>query len=410
MDENQTILYERYNYDDVFNRSVIVGLLNLMNETMKYEQIWENNVVEEVAVPVMYDFGSSEERFCQNNYAFFGNSCFGGHMITGKFDMFPRGAIRYTGSQIEASSITNRFIQVQYMKNLNGKLESYTTFLYSMPISFNFDCEFWCDNLISAFKIEQAIRDTFYKNKTYNVLYRGIKIGCRVGFPEAATIEKTTEYSFDPDRTIKIKFNLAVESYQPVFDKTVEIPSEHYIKNVAYDIKLGGQDINRPRSLTFTDRSLEGTTHPAGSELKLRWKKESLISDMVTLTLSWIDEDGISHDIDNGVIYNHEEYTWKVPDDFTGFIQPSISYISNENITMIQAPEVRIVPEANGMISEESFIILNGGQFYSKGQANKIQAIIDYIDTDGNIRISDKYAFNIIGGEANSVAFIGEQV
>ena len=67
-------LYERYNTDDVFNRVVIIGLLDLLNHKLKYNQIWDDNVVEEVVVPFMYDFGSSDERFAQDNYAFFGTT------------------------------------------------------------------------------------------------------------------------------------------------------------------------------------------------------------------------------------------------------------------------------------------------------------------------------------------------
>ena len=56
---DETELYNRYNTDDVFNRVVIVGLLNLMNNKICYDQIFENTVIENVHVPCMYDFGSS---------------------------------------------------------------------------------------------------------------------------------------------------------------------------------------------------------------------------------------------------------------------------------------------------------------------------------------------------------------
>ena len=104
-------LYERYNTDDVFNRVVIIGLLDLLNHKLKYDQVWDDNVVEEVVVPFMYDFGSSDERFAQDNYTFFGTTCFNEKKITGKFDMLPRGAIKYTGSAIDYGNITNRFIK-----------------------------------------------------------------------------------------------------------------------------------------------------------------------------------------------------------------------------------------------------------------------------------------------------------
>lgn len=118
----QNQLYSRYNYDDVFNRNVIIGLLDLLNHKMSYDQIWDDNVVEKVYVPFMYDFGSSDERFAQDNYTFFGTTCFANKKIDGKFDMLPRGAVKYTGSSIDAANMTNRAVRGHYLKNENGSL------------------------------------------------------------------------------------------------------------------------------------------------------------------------------------------------------------------------------------------------------------------------------------------------
>src|SRR5574344_461972 len=359
-------IYERYNTDDVFNRSVIVGLLNLMNNSMTYEQVWDDSTTETVSVPVMYDFGSSDERFAQDNYAFFGNSCYGGKMITGKFDMYPRCAIRYTGSQIDSANVTNRFVRGTYMKNENGKLVTYTSYLYTMPLTFNFDAEIWVDNIISAFKIEERLRDTFYKNKTYNVLYRGMKVGCRAGFPESSTTEKTTEYSFDSDRKIKITFSIAVEAYQPVFDKTTEMEADKYIKNVAWDVKLGGQGDAVQRIEIDGDAVSRTAVYPSGTSIHFRWRTDSNISDMCTLLLSYIDEDGTEHAADE-VIYNQGEYAWHIPEGFTDYVQPNISYVLPDGVSMTSTPVVKIVPDAStGIVGEGSFTVLNGGRFLCK--------------------------------------------
>ena len=61
-------VYTRHNSDDIFNRSIIGGLLNLLNHNITYEQIWDDNVVETVEVPFVYNFVSNEpnERFIQD--------------------------------------------------------------------------------------------------------------------------------------------------------------------------------------------------------------------------------------------------------------------------------------------------------------------------------------------------------
>ena len=165
-------LYERFNNDNILIRSVIVGLLDLLNNHIDYSQIWDDNIEQTVTVPWWYNFGTSDEKYMQDNYTFFGKKCFNEKMINGTFNSIPRGYISYNGSNIEASSITNRFIMGKYMKQVGGKLISYTSFLYSIPLTVNFDCTVDCDNILSALKIEQAIRETFYKNKTFFVLYK----------------------------------------------------------------------------------------------------------------------------------------------------------------------------------------------------------------------------------------------
>ena len=371
-------LYARYNVDDVFNRVVIIGLLNLLNNEITYEQIFDTNVVETVNVPFMYDFGSSDERFAQDNYTFFGTSCFGKKKIDGKFDMFPRGALRYTGSQIDNSNFTNRFVKGTYLKNENGKLTTYMSFLSSIPLTLNFECEMWMDNIINAFKIEQSIRDTFYKNKTFNVLFKGMKVGCRVGFPESHNIEKTTEYSFDADRKIKMTFSLAVEAYQPSWDDTMSIEADKRIERFAYDTTLMNGLSNKLMNIKFKEFDTSSVI-PSGSNILIEWSSISNVSDMCTVLLYYIDETGEKHNIDTP-IFNQKSFNWHIPEGFTNYIQPSISY----DCPVIKTPDIKLIPNSDGYFDATSFIILDPGLFDVSDNTEYVRITLDYINTKTN--------------------------
>lgn len=391
---DDTELYNRYNTDDVFNRVVIVGLLNLMNNRIRYDQIYENTVIENVNVPCMYDFGSSDERFAQDNYTFFGASCFGEKKIDGKFDMLPRCALRYTGSQIDSGNITNKGVRGYYMKNENGKLSSYTALLYSIPLTFNFECEMWIDNLDTAFKIEQSIREVFYKNRTYNVLFRGMKVGCCVGFPEQHTLTKTLNYSFDSERQIKLNFNLAVETYQPVF--TEPMPSGTVIHYIGTDITYNALSRNADKKLYIKLDEIErGTIIPTGLPIMITWKFKSNVSEMLTLSLSYIDgTDGKEHQIATP-LYNEGYYIWNVPQRISGYVQPDITYIPDETQHIEEKPIIRIVPDDDGNITESSFTVINPGRIVS--DTGTMQAVLEYVNnSNGNVEISSGvYSFNI---------------
>ena len=370
-------LYSRYNVDDVFNRVVIIGLLNLLNNEITYEQIYDDNVVETVQVPFMYDFGSSDERFAQDNYTFFGTNCFGKKKIDGKFDMFPRGALRYTGSQIDNSNFTNRFVKGTYLKNENGKLTTYMSFLSSIPLTLSFECEMWMDNIINAFKIEQSIRDTFYKNKTFNVLFKGMKVGCRVGFPESHNIEKTTEYSFDAERKIKMTFSLAVEAYQPRWDETMSIEADKRIERIAYDTTLMGSP-NRLMSIKFKNFD-NSSIIPAGTNVLVEWTSLSNVSDMCTVLLYYIDENGEKHNLDTP-IFNQKTYNWHIPEGFTDYIQPTINY----DLPVIKMPDIKLIPNADGKFDADSFIVIDPGLFDVDDSVEYVKITLDYLNKTTN--------------------------
>lgn len=47
----QSLLYNIHNTDDVLVRSVIAGLLNLLNNAIVYKQVWDNDTIQDVTVP-----------------------------------------------------------------------------------------------------------------------------------------------------------------------------------------------------------------------------------------------------------------------------------------------------------------------------------------------------------------------
>ena len=397
--EDQNILYSRYNTDDIFNRSVIGGLLYLMNNKITYQQVFQDNVVETVHVPCAFNFAYSlDERFMQDNYTFFGQSCFGGTMIDGKFDMLPRCAVSYTGSQIEAGSITNRFIKGKYLKNENGRLTTYESYLYALPVTFSFDCEMWADNMITAFKLEEAVRQTFYKNKTYNVLYRGMKIGCCVGFPETNTVSnKTTQYQFsDTDRQIKLNFSLAVETYQPVFDDNLAIEAANRIEFIGWDVRMPAN--SSKKSLKFKNLN-PGDTLLSNTYHLIEWDSPSDDSDMCTVLLSYITEDGTEHKVTE-MDFNQRQWAWYVPQTVSSFKQPVVTLIGTEDIKVVRQPEIRIAPNIQGVVDASSFIIIDPGKF--TGQSGTVSATIEYIDECGDTIISMSYSFNIRNGEIDT--------
>lgn len=392
-------LYQSFNSDNILIRSVIAGLLDLLNNKIDYTQSWGDNIEETVRVPWMYNMGSSDERFVQDNYTFFGQSCFGGDKITGTFNSIPRGIITYNGSQIESNAICNRFVQGTYLKPVNGILSTYTSFLYTLPITANFDCTVICDNVVTALKIEQAIKATFFKNKTFFVQFRGMQIGCRAGFPEQISSDayKTTEYSFDnQNKTPKLNFNLAVETYQPVFDKTTERLASNKIKAFGTDITVKAP--TEKKAIRFKD--IGRYVYPSGTSCLLEWEYTSDDTEMYNVRLSYTDSCGNEHEIEK-CMDNQMFYVWNIPEKMSDFVQPNISV--DEEDRVIRMPIIKILPNKDTkLIDEKSFVIVDRGYIVPYEEIDKVGITIEYKDINGKLRsISGKYFLNLENGRVS---------
>mgnify|MGYP001081628326 CR=1 FL=1 len=379
-------LYSRYNNEDILVRAVIAGLLDVLNNHIEYKQVWGNDDVETIKVPWFFN-ESGDERFMQDFYTHYAE-CLPPRPVDGNFDMIPRGIINYTGSTINAQRITSRYVQGRYVKEVDGKLESYVSFLYSIPLQIRIDCEIRVDRQITALKIEQELRETFYKTVTYYVYYKGMRVGCTVGFPEDIAIEKNIQYSFENDNPIKLTFSLEIESYQPVFDKTTEMKATTKIRGFSYDIHPIGTKNNQIDFSITTPK--EGAVIPKGIPLWIEWSytRENYVAPKVDLY--WVYTNTNERQEIARMQPNHEYFIWNIPEDFTQYAPPTMIWENTPAVSVFREPVVKIIPDLNTkQIDASSFIVFSSG-YFSTGSNNdsSINIQLEMKDDAGQIHYS----------------------
>lgn len=388
-------LFERRNTDDVFDRQVLVGLLRILNRRIFYTQIWDNTEegVQNVCVPFFYDFGGSNinsERFIQDNYTYFSSSeCteIGLKKIDGNFDFYPQGRLSMASVGIDSGNITNRFVMGKYTKREHGKLKSYVSYLYSMPLTYSFNIEIRCENMNTAMKINQAYREFFYKNMTFHINYKGTVVPVRVGFPENA-FQPTPGGTYQPGQApgenwIKISFSIQCETYQPIFDPYNERPADSSIYNMGYGIW-----VNRDHSPEKIEGPLKWVTDfedmvlVCGQDILLEWRYSYFDRDLLQVDLLFEEENGKQYLLDS--VDNHNFYHWRVPSDF--IINPSkidIIIPNTDDVEVFTVPEIYIYPDPTTKIVDDSTVfVLNKGYFITQKQ--QVDVIITYEDKNGS--------------------------
>lgn len=388
-------LFEQRNTSDVFNREVLIGMLKILNRKLVYTQIWDDsaNGTQNVTVPFFYDFGGSNinsERFIQDNYTFFTDTeCtdIGLKRIDGNFDFYPQGRISLQSVQIDAGNITNRFSRAKFTRYEDGQLRAYTAYLYSMPLTFQFTCEIRCENMNTAFKIDQAIREFFYKNKTYRINYKGVVCPVRCGFPESALNPNPgltyTMGSNPQDNWIKLTMNLQCETYQPVFDPFTEMPADCSIGSVGINLHL--RDVQKPQLNIKFDTDFKDMVLTSGQEIMFEWTPLYQDRDLLSVDILYqIEGDSKEYLIES--VDNHNFYHWRIPENFTDTPKIDLMVMNTELYSASSNPEVYIYPDPiTKTVDPMNVYVKNKGFFLAPQPDFVLDAVISYENLSGRI-------------------------
>lgn len=358
----------KYNTDNVHSRAVIVGLVNLLNGKIMFENVLSDTSIDIVYVPFFYNQGG-DERFMQD-YFLQWNDCINPKHADGNYDVIPRGVVTMSSKTIDTSKLTHRFVRGTYVKEVNGQLQQFNAYINSLPISMSFSIDIETDTNLDAFKIEQAIMETFYKTQVFSVNFRGFRIPCQVGFAEDYGIQRTFEYTYQANQRIKMSFTIELETYYPVTDPTTE-------RSNSNRISLGGNTVSlqeawpesyaSPRFDFLTPRSNE--KYFSGGTLPLTWTNTGPILRVnlyyrILGTDTWIP---IAQNLNNNGYYN-----WELP-----FFDESGDEVTNEPQRAYAVSDKgrggKLRPIINSLGEVEQIIILSSGFVYENTDLVKVE-------------------------------------
>lgn len=390
-------LYENRNTSDVFSRLVVMGILRILNQQLKYTQVWEDSSegIQEITVPFFFDFSggsTTSEKFIQDNYMnWTDDECteMGIKKMNGDYKPIPYGVITLESSQIDSGNISNRFVMGQYKKKVNGEIKSYVSCLYSIPLTYNFNVNIACDTMNTMWKIEQAYREYFYKNKTFHFNYKGTVCSAKVGFPESITETKTNTYTMGAQSVdgadVKLNFNLSCETYQPVFDPYTEMEADNNIKSFGTTIDIQNTSIAQSED-GHINAVKNIPSHIATEEdVLLEWNFIYNRSDLMQVDILYQEKGSESLNILAYNIDNHNCYHLQLDDDFvTNNAEIDVIVPHQEDVVIVNAPQLKffVDPETN-IVSSATCRVIDKGFILSEN--DQIEATLSYQKQDGDI-------------------------
>jgi hypothetical protein len=347
----------KYNTDNVHSRSVIVGMINLLNSRVFFENVLADDDIDTVYVPFFYNMGG-DERFLQD-YFFQWNDCVHPRHADGNYDVIPRGVVTLTAKNIDTSKMTHRFVRGNYVKEVNGELQTFSAYLNSIPMTMTFDVEVELDTYLDSFKVEQSLIETFYKTQVYSVNFRGFRVPCQVGFPEDFGVNKTFEFTYQSNVKPMLKFSLTVETYYPVVDSSTERSNANRATGGYNTPLLSDERYTVPRFTFDSPKSQE--KYFSGSLIPITWVNTGPIQKVNLYYRLSGSPDWIliaENTINNG------RYDWSAP-----FIAINGVLLDNDPVSTVvntdsgSGAKVRAIIDSTGAV--DKIVILEPGSAYS---------------------------------------------
>lgn len=221
---------DKFNSDDIFFRGLIIGLLKSLNEKITYFQTTSGGKIQEIYIPFFYSL-AGDESFLQDFYLNYGD-CDGNPVFAeGNYDVIPRGVIEYSGSRINTSSSTNKYVRGTYEKEIpqttgGSEIKAYSAYLTPIPIDATFTMRIKVDTTTDAMKIQARVIEVLFKNFIYHFEYNGFRVPVQVSLSDQVPEKTPNQFNFSYGSTrgegITLSLNINAETYLPQIDTTTE--------------------------------------------------------------------------------------------------------------------------------------------------------------------------------------------
>ncbi len=221
----------KFNYDNVFLRDLTVCVL----DTFEGKVEWVNKFTKgdvEVKVPFYYSL-SGDERFLLDSFS---DDIVSENRNTElNSDIIPRGHITLTGFNIRSDEFRNPNVWLRSVVEDNKEVKSLLRQLRAIPITVNYSVSILLKTEIDVFKCSQAILNTLWLYKFMYFEYNFLHIDAIVTMPDTKNIETVREKNMTSDNTIKLNFDIEVQTYYPAFgptDKSMEPSRTRWYNNI----------------------------------------------------------------------------------------------------------------------------------------------------------------------------------
>lgn len=206
---------QKYNFEDVFTRNMIISFLAELNKKIYFYNRLDDNSVEKIDVPCLYSI-TGGERFLRDEFYY--DALEQGKAI-GDYERLPRCMVSNSGITINSSEQTNKYNRTKIVRTVRNKLRTLYLNVEWIPITLNFECKVLCSNNIELLKLSECIISKIYKNPNFfKVDYGMFNVDASFIVPTDYSHDKPQDFGLNDKKEFSTTFNAEMKTLFPAFE------------------------------------------------------------------------------------------------------------------------------------------------------------------------------------------------
>jgi hypothetical protein len=206
-----------FNKDNTILRYVIVATLAELRDKVFYYNKINEDTLQKINVPFYYSV-TGNERFLMDNFVY--DAIADGKAI-GDYEVVPRGVLQLSSLSIDSGNQTNKFVRGEFVKDVCGKLRTFSLETNFLPLNITFGVTVVCSNNLEMLKVTESILSKLYKTTMYSVDLGMFRVQASMGVPDDYNQDKLFEFSFSDKKEFNVTFDIDVKSFVPVFENGI---------------------------------------------------------------------------------------------------------------------------------------------------------------------------------------------
>lgn len=208
---------QEFNKDNTILRYVIVATLAELRDKVFYYNRIDEDTLQRINVPFYYSV-TGNERFLMDNFVY---DAIADDKAVGDYEVVPRGVLQLSSLAVDSGSQTNKFVRGEFVKEVCGKLRTFSLDTNFLPLNMTFSVTVVCSNNLEMLKVTESILSKLYKTTTYSVDLGMFRVQASMAVPEDYSQDRLFEFALNDKKEFNVTFDIEVKSFVPVFENGV---------------------------------------------------------------------------------------------------------------------------------------------------------------------------------------------